>query len=115
MQINEKNYEITTSQYDYGVPVVFEAGEAQGFQIGDKIVFVFQNDVIEDRIYTVSTSDYSFNFALEKAEADNLLATAVKNPVSVRYSVKRYVDDQFLETLVDSKLIVKNTLKWDGE
>ena len=115
MQIDDKTYEITTSQYDYGVPVVFEAGTQQGFQINDKIAFVFQTDIIADKEFTVNTEDYSFSLALTKMEAESLLNHAVKNAVSVRYSDKRYVNNQFLETLVDSRLIIKPTLKLEDE
>lgn len=114
MNINEATYEITTSQYDYGVPIVFDAGKDEGFQINDKIAFVFDTDAISDKTYTVNAEDFSFNLEFSKAEADALFSTDVKNDRQIRYSAKRYKDDQFLETLVDSVLIVKGTVKFNG-
>lgn len=115
MQINEKTYEITTSQYDYGVPIVFEAGKEQGFSIGDKIVFVFNTDKIEDKEFNVNTDDYTFNLSLTKEEADNLYKHKIGSFITIRYSVKRYSEGEFLETLVDSKLIIQGTVKWNGD
>jgi hypothetical protein len=115
MQINEKTYEITTSQYDYGVPIVFEAGKEQGFSIGDKIVFVFNTDKIEDKEFNVNTDDYTFNLFLTKEEADNLYKQKIGSFITIRYSVKRYSEGEFLETLVDSKLIIQGTVKWNGD
>ena len=115
MQINEQTYEITTSQYDYGVPIVFEAGEEQGFQIGDKIIFVFDSDVIADKPFTVDESDYTLSLSLEKEEADALFAYNIVGYDWIRYSAKRYRDGQFLETLVDSRLKITGTVKWGGE
>lgn len=115
MQINEKTYEITTSQYDYGVPIVFEAGKEQGFFIGDKIVFVFNTDKIEDKEFNVNTDDYTFNLSLTKEEADNLYKQKIGSFITIRYSVKRYSEGEFLETLVDSKLIIQGTVKWNGD
>ena len=115
MKIDERTYKITTSQYDWGVPIVFEAGEEQGFSIGNKIIFVFDTDMIEDKEFEVSREDYSFNLTLEKEEAENLYKIKLKSPRTIHYSVKRYSEGNFLETLVDSLLIVEGTLKWDGE
>lgn len=115
MQINETNYEITTSQYDYGVPIVFEAGEEQGFSIGDKIVFVFNTDKIGDKIFTVNASDYTFPLTITKQEADELYKSKIGSYLTIRYSVKRYIESRFLETLIDSRLIVQGTVKWNGD
>lgn len=115
MKINEFTYEITTSHYDYGVPVVFEAGTEQGFSIGNEIVFVFDNDAIEDRIFTVDGEKFTFNLALTKEEADSIQANMIRPYTTIKYSAKRYQSGQFLETLVDSTLIVRDTLKWDGD
>lgn len=115
MQINDKTMEITTSQYDWGVPVVFEAGTAQGFNINDKIIFTFNNDNIADRVYTVNIAQYTFNLALTKQEADSLFSSKIGAYLPIKYSVKRYVANQFLETIVDSTLKVVGTLKWEGE
>ena len=113
MIINESTFEITTSQYDYGVPVVFEAGTEQGFQLGDKIVFCFDTDAIGDKTFTVSRSDYAFELALAKEEADALFAKSLIYRVPIRYSAKRYVEGHFLETLVDSTLTVASTVKME--
>lgn len=115
MTINEFNYEITTSQYDYGVPVVFEAGTEQGFSIGNEIIFVFEHNAISDKSFVVSAEDFSFNLSLTKEEADAIQFNKIRPYTTIRYSAKRYSEGQFLETLVDSVLIVRDTLKWDGD
>lgn len=113
MYINERTFEITTSQYDYGVPVIFEAGTQQGFQINDTVIFTFDTDKIEDKIFTVDSEDYTFGMSLTKEEADSLQLSKLSSSTLIKYSIKRYREEQFLETLVDSVLKIKATVKWE--
>lgn len=115
MKFNDRTLEISVSQYDYGVPIIFEAGKEQGFSIGDKIIFIFDSDKIEDKIFEVDAANYYFGLAFNKEEADTLFSNPIKSDKRVKYSAKRYKENEFLETLIDSKLIIKETLKWDGE
>ena len=97
---------------------MFEAGKEQGFSIDDKIVFVFQTDKIEDKEFTVNKDDFTFELSLTKEEADSLFRTSVGNYATIKYSAKRYVEGQLLDTLVDSVLLVCGTVKYgddDGE
>lgn len=114
MTINENTYEITTSHWDYGVPIIFEAGAEQGFSIGDKIVFVFDNQYINDKIFEVNNNDYTFELTLKKEEADNLYMNKLTSSTIIKYSAKRYRENQFLETLVDSTLKIEGTVRWKG-
>lgn len=108
---NNHKKELSMYRYDYGVPVVFDAGESEGFSIGDKIIFVFASDVIADKVFVVNKSDFSFELKLTKDEADRLPA----KPTKIHYSAKRYNEsNNFLETLIDSDLEVKGTVKWQG-
>ena len=115
MTINEFTYEITTSHYDYGVPIVFEAGTEQGFSIGNEIIFIFDNEAISDKSFVVDKEKFTFNLALTKEEADSIQANMIRPYTTIKYSAKRYQSGQFLETLVDSILTVRDTLKWDGD
>ena len=68
-----------------------------------------------DKEFNVNTDDYTFNLFLTKEEADNLYKQKIGSFITIRYSVKRYVEERFLETLVDSKLVVQGTVKWNGD
>lgn len=115
MTINENTYELTTFHYDYGVPIIFEAGTEQGFSIGDKIIFVFDNQYINDKIFEVNNDNYTFELALEKEEADNLYMNKLTSSTIIKYSAKRYRENQFLETLVNSTLKIEGTVRWEGD
>lgn len=110
MKINENNYEITTTQYDYGVPIMFEAGKDEGFNIGDTIIFTFSSPAISTKYYQVNSDDFSFGLALTKEEADSVFPNK-----HIYYSAKRYSEGNFLETLVDSRMTFTPTVKWKGE
>ena len=114
MLYNEQTQELVSYQYDYGVPVIFDAGEDEGFSVGEKVIFVFDTDKIENKEFTVNAAEYSFPLKLEKAEADALFTKEIgERPI--HYSAKRYnASNQFLETLIDSDFIIKGTLKWQN-
>jgi hypothetical protein len=115
MEINDINYTITTNQYDYGVPIHFDAGVEEGFSIGDRIVFCFDSEHIDDKTFIVDKENFSFDMALKKSEADTVFSTLLQRQRYIPYSVKRYKHGEFLETIVNSKITFKNTVKWEGE
>ena len=112
MTFDDYNNEISTYYGDYGVPIVFEAGKDEGFNIGDKVIFVFNTGAISDREYTVNADDYTFSLSLTKAEADTLFNQHRGN---ISYSAKRYSESgEFLETLINGMLVAKETLQWQN-
>ena len=115
MQINENTFDIYAYQYDWGVPVNFEAGKAQGFSINDQIVFTFGVDTIADKIFDVSTDDFTFALAFTKEEADSISLERFAGFKKIPYSAKRYRGGQFLETIVNANLIIGKTVRWEGE
>ena len=114
MIINESTFEITTSQYDYGVPVFFRARTDNGWQLGDEIVLCFDN-VIDDKRFTVDKADYIAEFALTEQEAEALFSKALIYKVSLPYSAKRYRNGKYRQTIFDSKLTVKSTVKMEDD
>lgn len=115
MQINENTFDIYAYQYDWGVPVNFEAGKDQGFSIGDQIIFTFGVDTIADKIFYVSVDDFTFALAFTKEEADSVSLERFAGFKKIPYSAKRYRGGQFLETIVNANLIIGKTVKCDGE
>ena len=102
-------------QYDYGTPVIFLAGQDQGFQIGEQIAFVFQTDAITDKVFTVDAEDYSLSLKLEKSEADALYNGDVPEYIRIPFSAKRYsASGEFLETVLNGYLIVMETVEWQS-
>ena len=115
MRIDENNFNITVGQWDWGVPIIFNLVPDAGLSIiGETAVLTFDN-VIETRTEEINSDDFDFPFALTKSEADALFPDAVVNPRKIPYSLKRYKDDQYLDTLFNANLIVTRTVKWDGE
>lgn len=121
MTFNQNTYQITISQYDWGVPVVFEAGTLQGFQISDEIVFCFDIDSLNDKPYVVDNEKYSFEFKFEEEEANALYDHDIRGYTKIRYSIKRKRNGVFLESLENEKgdsvfdLIVKGTVRENGK
>ena len=125
MTINEKTFEITTSQWDYNIPVHFQAhcNDEQGFRIGDKIIFLFNSDKIDNREYVVDNEEYEFNFALTENEANTVFSKRLITRDSISYSIKKksIIDSEAtpqktsLLTLVDSRIIFLSTIKMEEE
>ena len=115
MQINENTFDIYAYQYDWGVPVNFEAGKDQGFSIGDQIVFTFGVDTIADKVFDVSVDDFTFALAFTKQEADSVSLDKFAGFKKIPYSAKRYRGGQFVETIVNANLIIGKTVRWEGE
>jgi len=130
MTFDENTYQISVSQYDFGVPIVFDAGAAEGFHTGEQIVFVFATDKIDDKIFDVVLDEeekYQFSMAFTEAEANALFDFAVKCDMTIKYSIKRNKWNaeqekyEFLESLENEqgesmyKLIVKRTVRYNGE
>ena len=110
----EDNFVIVTDQWDYGTPVVFELvpDDPETSLIGDEIRLVFETEHIERRFRLIDSDDYTLSFALKKEEADALFSEKVTSWQLIPYSLKRYKDRQYLETLINSQLKVKGTVKW---
>lgn len=106
---------LKTYQGDYGTPVVFKAGEKQGFQQDEVIVFTFENDAITDKEYTVNAEDFTLSLVLTKSEADGLYSGDISGYYRIPYSAKRYSETGvFLETVLNGFLFVYETVEWDG-
>lgn len=103
MKFIEKTNTIETYKNDYGIPVNFECID---FEINDVIVFVCDNTAIADKTFTVDSSEYSFGLKLTKKEAD------LSEIGQYNYSFKQYRNGQFLDTLLDGKLKIKETEIW---
>lgn len=102
-------------QWDYGVPVNFLAGAEQGFQIGEKIIFVFETEAINDKEFTVNAEDFSLSLKLEKSESDALYAEAVNGYNKIAFSAKRYsAAGAFLETVLNGYLYTEETVEWQN-
>lgn len=121
MRFNKSSYEMTATQYDWGIPITFEVSSDQGFHIGDKIIFVFNTDHIATRVFTVDKELFSFDFALSKPEADSLFDCQIEKPRSINYSIKRLRDEDFLESLENVrgntifKLVIKETIRYENQ
>lgn len=115
MIYNNYNNSLTTYKHDYGVPVIFLAGDDQGFAVGEKIVFEFIiNEKTSEKLikeFVVDTADFSFNLKLTKEEAEQLAAAGKR---VFNYTVKRYSSTgQYLQTLFNSTLTINSTIKYD--
>lgn len=125
MRINEDTYEITVSQGDYGIPIVFEADEESGFQIEDEIRMAFDTNALDESqfIFPVTEIPFRFNFVFTKEQAENLWKKEISKEgfINIPYSIKRYRNNQFLESLENEngetvfKIKVRGTVKLDGE
>lgn len=115
MKINESNFDITVCQYDWGVPIIFNLVPDTGLSIiGETAVLTF-GGVIDDRVESIDSDNFDFPFSLTEEEADSLFTSGVVNPHKIPYSLKRYKNGQYLDTLFDANLIITRTVKWDGE
>lgn len=107
MKINEETFDLEVSQWDYGVPVVFEL-DKDGFLVGDKIVFVF--DIGTEKIeipFDVNENKDPIELVLTKIQSEKII-----NKPTIPYSIKHYRNNKFLDTLVDAKLKVRKTIRW---
>ena len=95
--------QIETFKGDYGREINFNV---EDFLIGDKIIFVFENDIIPPKEFTVN--EIPFNFTLEFSEED----IANLEVGDYKYSVKQYRDLDFLETLFNGIIKIKESEKW---
>ena len=106
------NYDIIVNQWDYGVPVIFEVVPDEGVSlIGDVLVLAFENH-IEDREKPVTEDDNTISFALKDSEAESIYDGKIVNPYKIPYSLKRYKEGQYLDTLLNANVIVTRTVKW---
>ena len=111
----DDNFLITTDHYDYGIPVIFELApeNPEISLVGDEIRLVFESDVIERRHKLIETDDdTTLSFALTKEEADNIFNGELVERLLIPYSLKRYREGQYLDTLVNSNLKIVGTVKW---
>lgn len=124
MTFNNDTYEITMSQYDFGVPIMLDAGAEEGFHDGETVVFCFQNDRLDDKpcaIHLDEEGKCKITLVFDKEEMDGLFDDQIPTFRNIKYSVKRYKGTEFLESLENSNnesifnLKVKGTVKYDGE
>lgn len=117
MYINENTYEISVNQYDYGIPIHFSCED--GFENGDKIIFAFSNENLNDKEYTVNSSDFSFDFVLTKQEADGLFNSELRFDTYFDYSIKHKRGTAFLDSLKNDvgksvfRFVIQRTVKCD--
>lgn len=122
MQINEVNYNITTYQWDYQFPVVFEPVENSGFSIGDKLLIEVGEPLNKKEEYTIQSTDFQYLFKLTKEEADKVFSEPIKNQISIPYTIKHLFmterngqQVEVLDTLFNANLIFMSTLKWEDD
>lgn len=110
MNIDAK-FNITAYQWDWGTPVIFNLVPDQGLSIiGETVALTFESGIAEISAL-IDSDDFDFPFSLTKDEADNLFSNQVVNPQKIPYSMKRYKDGQYLETLFNANLIITRTVK----
>ena len=114
MQIEEYTFNIETYQNDWGVPIIFEAKTSKGFAIGDEIIIVFGTDKIATRSETVNSDNFTFEFKLTEAEANAVYDGSITNRISFPYSIKRYHDGQYLDTIINASIAFRSTVKWQN-
>lgn len=115
-QFGERSGSLIAYKWDFGVPVTFMAEDDDiPFTIGDVIRFELKTGLKElpmiKKSFPVDTEDFSFDLAFNETEA-NLLADSGKTQFF--FSIKQYSSiGQFLDTIMDGKLMLKETLKWE--
>lgn len=97
--------EIHTDRGDYGIPIIFTAAVKDGFNVGDDIVFVVEGDLIE-KTWTIDSSEYEFAFSFTQEDVEKLIDG------QYRYSFKRYRNGQYLETLQNGYIVIRETVQW---
>lgn len=115
MKIDDNTFEIAINQWDWGIPVTFEiVPETQGTSfVGEELRLTFENNIISQRQKEVATDeDATISFALTKEEADNIFSGKLRGTLKIPYSLKRFKENQYLDTLFDSVLIITRTVKW---
>ena len=116
MQIDEYTFNIETYQGDWGIPVPFTAKTEKGFAIGDEIRLIIDlggGRYITDS-WTVDNPVTDFSFKLTEQQASDLFSGDIKNRVSFPYSIKRYRDGEYLDTIKDATFIVRGTVEWQN-
>lgn len=111
-QISENAGNLIAYRWDFGVPVTFIAtNDDIPFTIGDKIVFTLNSDPRIEKQYNVDNEDFSFDLMFTQGES-NMLANSGKS--AFVFSFKQYSEKgEFLDTIMNGKLILKETLHWE--
>lgn len=117
MVYNQCDNSLSTYKHDYGIPVMFKAGDEQGWAVNEKVVFEFVvNEKTDEKLikgYVVDSANFQFGFKLTKAEAERLAAT---NKRVFSYTVKRLSPTgKYLQTLFNSTLTINSTIKYDED
>ena len=127
IRLDENTYEITMTQYDFGVPITLDAYKADGFNVGERVVFVFRTDKIASKMFDIDEEEYKINLVFDEAEVNRLFDRNIETHRNIRYSIKRYKWDeeqqkyQFLESLENDNgesvfnLKVTGTVRYNGE
>lgn len=111
-QIDKYKGNLIAYKWDFGVPVTFAtANDDIPFTVGDKILFELNTEPKLQREFIVDSEDYSFDLVFNKDEA-NAMANAKKS--AFVFSFKQFSETGvFLETIMNGKLILKETLQWE--
>lgn len=102
MTFDNCTYEITMAQGDYGIPMDFSAGKEEGFQNGDKIIFIFDTDKLnpEDFTFEVDKTDFHFQLKFTKEQSDSMFDRDIETSKKIPYSIERRNSaNEYLETL----------------
>ena len=115
MKINPETFDIEVSSKDYGLPIIFELDK--GFQVGDKIIFCFEKYLNDDDFsFTVDQDLNDISFVITKTQAE-----LIKNVPKIKYSIKHYRNNVFLDSLENDfgesmfNLIIKGAVPYHGE
>lgn len=111
-QHSEHSGDLIAYKWDFGVPVTFmTAADDIPFTIGDEIRFELRVPEAIKKVFVVDTEDFSFDLSFTQAEAD-MLANSGRN--AFIYSIKQYsARGEFLDTIMNGKLILQETIKWE--
>jgi hypothetical protein len=110
-QLGKHKGNLIAYKWDFGVPVTFATVDDDiPFTVGDKILFELNSTPKIKKQFTVDTDDFSFDLGFTKEEADRL---ADSNKNAFVFSFKQYSETGvFFQTIMNGKLILKETLQW---
>lgn len=102
------DFDIVSYKGDWGIPIIFSAYTTEGFDVGDTVVFVTQDDIIPAKTWKIASAGFEFPLRFTEEEARKL------SEKPCRYSFKRYRNGQYLETLANGNIIIKDTVLWQN-
>lgn len=110
--INKRKGNLVAYKWDFGVPVTFATVDDDiPFTVGDKILFELNTEPKLQKEFVVDSEDYSFDLVFNKEESSTM-ANAKKS--AFVFSFKQFSETGvFLQTIMNGKLILKETLQWE--